>query len=139
MLEFSLKVDDRRGDGIRLAVVENGGGQVNREEEQWTRRRGWWGAFAGLIAGVLIAFPLSTTVAIASHPATQRLLGGPLENASRGGFVTFWWLLSLLLAALPFIVGFGIARLSPKGLTVLSAIVAVFVIALVVLGQLFVY
>lgn len=112
---------------------------MNRDDEVWTRRRGWWGAFAGLITGVLVAFPLSTTVALATHPVTQRLLGGPLENASRGGYVTFWWLLSALLAALPFIVGFGIARLSPKGLTVLSAIVAVFVIALVVLGQLYVY
>jgi hypothetical protein len=112
---------------------------MNREDDTWTRRRGWWGAFAGLITGVLIAFPLSITFAVASHPASQRLLGGPIASASHGWFATFWWLLTLLLAALPFIVGFGIAKLSSKGLAILSAIVAVFVIAIVVLGQLYVY
>ena len=102
-------------------------------------RRGWWGAFAGLITAVLIAFPLSTTLAIATHPIDQRLLGGPLENASHGWFATFWWLLTLLIAALPFLVGFGIARSSARGLRIVASIVAVIVIVIVVLGQLYVF
>lgn len=100
---------------------------------------GWWGAFAGLITAVLIAFPLSTAFAYATHPATQRLFGGRLEEASQVGYAAFWWILTLVIAALPFIVGFGIAKLSGRGLTVLAAIVAVVVIVIVVLGQLFVY
>jgi len=110
---------------VRTSVAEN--------------RRGWWGAFAGLITAVLIAFPLSTTLAIATHPIDQRLLGGPLENASHGWFAAFWWLLTLLIASLPFLVGFGIARMSARGLTVVASIVAVIVIVIVVLGQLFVF
>ena len=100
---------------------------------------GWWGAFAGLIVAVLIAFPVSVTFALATHPASQRLLGGQLDDASRPGYATFWWLLTLLLAALPFFVGFGIAKLSSRGLRVVASIVAIAVVAIVVLGQLFVF
>ena len=32
---------------------------------------GWWGAFAGLITAVLVAFPVSTAFAFATQPATQ--------------------------------------------------------------------
>lgn len=113
--------------------------RTSTSSSQMERRSGWWGAFAGLIVAVLIAFPLSTAFAFATHPATQRLFGGPLETASRGGYAAFWWLLTLLLAALPFLVGFGIAKLSAKGLAIAAAVVAIFVIAIVVLGQLFVY
>lgn len=100
---------------------------------------GWWGAFAGLITAVLIAFPLSTTFAFATHPATQRLFGGRLEQASQFGYAAFWWILTVVIAALPFVVGFGIAKASARGLAVLSAVVAVVVIVIVLLGQLFVY
>jgi ABC-type phosphate/phosphonate transport system permease subunit len=112
---------------------------MTMRDDAWRERRGWWGAFAGLITAVLVAFPLSTTLAYATHPVAQRLLGGPLENASHVWFATFWWLLTILIASLPFIVGFGIARLSSRGLAVLASIVAVFVIAIVVLGQLYVF
>ncbi|WP_411700884.1 hypothetical protein [Conyzicola sp.] len=108
-------------------------------QDALARRSGWWGAFAGLIIAVLIAYPLSVTFALATHPASQRLLGGPLDDPSRAGYAAFWWLLTLLIAALPFVVGFGIAKLSTKGLRILASIVAIFVIAIVVLGQLFVF
>ena len=102
-------------------------------------RRGWWGAFAGLITCALIAFPLSVTLAFATHPAAQRLLGGRLESASQAGFSAFWWLLTVLIAALPFVVGFGVARLSSHGLAIVASIVVLIVIAIVVLGQVFVF
>jgi amino acid transporter len=101
--------------------------------------RGWWGAFAGLITAVLIALPLSATFALATHPVTGRVLGAPLASSSYGWYSLFWWLATLLLAALPFLVGFSIARASSRALQVLAAIVAVFVIVLVVLGQLYVF
>ena len=101
--------------------------------------RGLWGAFAGLITAVLIAYPLAACVAFATHPASQRLFGGRLEQASQGGFATFWWVLALLCLSLPFIVGFGIARLSGRTVGVIAAVVVVFLILVMVLGQLFVF
>jgi hypothetical protein len=101
--------------------------------------RGHWGAFAGLIVAVLIAYPLSACLAFATHPATQKLFGGRLESASQAGFQAFWWILALLCIALPFIVGFGIARLSTRTLAVVGGIVVVFLILVIVLGQLFAF
>lgn len=105
----------------------------------WSEKAGLWGALAGIIVAALIAVPLSAAFAFATHPATQQLFGGRLEEASTGGYMAFWWIVTLLLAALPFIVGFGVAKLSASGLVILGAIVALFVIAIVVLGQLFVF
>jgi hypothetical protein len=102
--------------------------------------RGMWGAFAGVITAALIAFPLSACVAFATHPASRKLFGERLANASAPGFSAFWWLLALVCAALPFLVGFGIARVSSRrSIGVLVGIVALVVIAVVVLGLLFVY
>ncbi|GAA0994697.1 hypothetical protein [Subtercola frigoramans] len=103
------------------------------------KNRGRWGAFAALITLALIAFPLSATIAFATNPASQKLFGGRLEDASRGGYITFWWLMSLLIVSLPFLVGFGITKLSSRGPTIVGGIVALFVIVIVILGQLFVY
>lgn len=102
-------------------------------------KSGLWGALAGLIVAALIAVPLSAAFAFATHPRSQQLFGGRLEEASTGGYVAFWWIVTLLLAALPFLVGFGVAKLSVRSLTIVGAIVALFVIAIVVLGQLFVF
>ena len=102
-------------------------------------RSGLWGALAGLIVAALIAVPLSAAFAFATHPTSQQLFAGRLEEASQGGYVTFWWIVTLLLAALPFLVGFGVAKLSVRSLTVVGAIVVLFVIAILVLGQLFVF
>jgi amino acid transporter len=101
--------------------------------------RGHWGAFAGLIVAVLIAYPLSACIAFATHPATQKLFGGRLEAASQGGYQAFWWILALLCLSLPFIVGFGIAKLSTRTVTVIGGIVVIFLILVIVLGQLFAF
>ncbi len=102
-------------------------------------KSGLWGAFAGVIVAALIAFPLSAAVSFATNPATQRLFGGRLESASQFGYQLFWWLMVALIASLPFLVGFGIAKMSARGLTIIGAIVAVLVIMVVVLGQLYVF
>jgi amino acid transporter len=102
-------------------------------------RRGWWGAFAGVIVATLIAFPLSAAFALATHPATQRMFGGRLESSSQFGYSLFWGLIALALLALPFLVGFGIARLTGRGLKIAMGIAALFVIAIMVLGQLFIF
>ncbi|NEN05576.1 hypothetical protein G3T36_06790 [Diaminobutyricibacter tongyongensis] len=101
--------------------------------------RGLWGFFAGLIVAVLIAYPLSASVAFATHPATQNLFGGRLESASQGGYQAFWWIIAIMCAALPFIVGFGIAKLSNRTVGILAGVVAVFLILVIVLGQLFAF
>lgn len=102
-------------------------------------RSGLWGALAGLIVAALIAVPLSAAFAFATHPTSQQLFAGRLEEASQGGYVAFWWIVTLLLVALPFLVGFGVAKLSVRSLTIVGAIVVLFVIAIMVLGQLFVF
>ena len=102
-------------------------------------RSGLWGALAGLIVAALIAVPLSAAFAFATHPTTQQLFAGRLNEASSGGYVAFWWVVTLLLAALPFLVGFGVAKLSARSLTIVGAIVVLFVIAIMVLGQMFVF
>ena len=102
-------------------------------------KAGLWGAFAGVIVAALIAFPLSAAFSFATHPATQRLFGGRLESASQFGYSLFWWILTLLIASLPFLVGFGIAKMSTRTLTIAGAVVAVFVILILVLGQMFVF
>jgi amino acid transporter len=102
-------------------------------------KSGLWGALAGLIVAALIAVPLSAAFAFATHPTSQQLFAGRLEEASQGGYVAFWWFVTLLLAALPFLVGFGVAKLSVRALVIVGAIVVLFVIAIMVLGQLFVF
>lgn len=102
-------------------------------------RSGLWGALAGLIVAALIAVPLSAAFAFATHPTTQQLFAGRLDEASTGGYVAFWWIVTLLLAALPFLVGFGVAKLSARSLTIVGAVVVLFVIAIMVLGQMFVF
>lgn len=102
-------------------------------------KAGLWGAFAGVIVAALIAFPLSAALSFATHPATQRLFTGRLESASQFGYSLFWWVLVLLIASLPFLVGFGIAKMDKRTLTIAGAVVAVFVILILVLGQMFVF
>lgn len=119
---------------------QQGQGHPHEETLDVSRgRSGLWGALAGLIVAALIAVPLSAAFAFATHPNSQQLFAGRLEQASTGGYVAFWWIVTLLLAALPFLVGFGVAKLSARSLTIVGAIIAVFVIAIVVLGQLFVF
>ncbi len=111
---------------VRALNIENG-------------HRGQWGAFAGLIVAVLIAYPLSAAIAFATHPSTQNLFGGRLASTSQGGYQAFWWIIALLCASLPFIVGFGIAKLSNRTIGILTGVVAIFLILIIVLGQLFAF
>jgi amino acid transporter len=102
-------------------------------------KSGLWGALAGLVVAALIAVPLSAAFAFATNPGTQQLFAGRLEEATQAGYQTFWWLVTLLLLGLPFLVGFGVAKLSAKSLVIVGAIVALFIIAIMVLGQLFIF
>lgn len=102
-------------------------------------KAGLWGALSGLIVAALIAVPLSAAFSFATHPRTQQLFAGRLGDATQGGYVAFWWIVTLLLAALPFLVGFGVAKLSARTLVIIGGIVVAFVIAIVALGQIFVF
>ncbi|WP_419818051.1 hypothetical protein [Glaciibacter flavus] len=98
-----------------------------------------WGWLSGLVVLVFVALPLSASFAFATHPDTKQLFAGRLSDATTGGYQAFWWIVTLLLLALPFIVGFGVARLSGRALSILAGAVAVLVILAIVLGQLFVF
>ena len=102
-------------------------------------KSGLWGALIGLIVFAFIAVPLSAAVSFATHPSTRQLFAGRLSDATQGGYQLFWWLVALLLLALPFLIGFGVARLSKKSIVTMGAIVAILVIAIVVVGTTFVF
>lgn len=100
---------------------------------------GLWGALIGLIIFAFVAVPISAAVRFATHPSTQQLFGGRLEDATTGGYVAFWWLVAILLLALPFLVGWAVAKLSGKTLAIVGAILVLFFIAILIMGQLFVF
>ncbi|GAA1956106.1 hypothetical protein [Agromyces allii] len=100
-------------------------------------KSGLWGFLAGLIVAAFIAIPLSAAFSFATHPNTQQLFSGRLDEASQGGYTAFWWLATIFLAALPFLVGYAVANLTRKSLAIVGAIIALFIIAALVLGQLF--
>jgi hypothetical protein len=98
-----------------------------------------WGWLIGLVVFVFVAVPISIAVRFATHPATQELFGGRLEEASNAGYSTFWWIVAIFLLALPFLVGWGVAKLSGKTLAIIAGVVGLFFIVSLVLGQLFVF
>lgn len=98
-----------------------------------------WGVLVGLVVFVFVSVPISAAVSFATHPGTQQLFGGRLEDATTGGYVAFWWIVAIGLFAVPFLAGWGVARLSGRTLAVIGAIVALFFVAVLVLGQLFVF
>jgi hypothetical protein len=100
---------------------------------------GLWGALIGLIVFAFIAVPLSAAFRYATHPASQQLFGGRLSDATTAGYVAFWWIVTLFLLALPFLIGWAVANLSARTLGIVAAVVMVFFIAVLVLGQLFVF
>jgi hypothetical protein len=102
-------------------------------------KSGLWGVFAGLIVFAVIAVPLSAAFSFATHPSTQQLFGGRLNEASQGGYVAFWWIVTIFLFALPFLVGYGVARMSGRALAIVGAVIVLFVGAILVLGQIFVF
>lgn len=108
-------------------------------DNTFSEKSGLWGALIGLIVAAFIAVPLSAAFSFATHPRTQQLFAGRLSEATEGGYMAFWWVVTILLAALPFLIGFAIAKMSGRTIAVVAAIVAAFVIAIVILGQLFVF
>ncbi|MDL9979936.1 hypothetical protein [Microbacterium candidum] len=104
-----------------------------------TGHSGMWGFLIGIIVAAFIAVPLSAAVAFATHPTTQAMFGVHLKNASSGGYAAFWWTVALFLLALPFLIGFGVAKLSGRTLGIIAGIVILFIIAFVILGQLFLF
>ena len=99
-----------------------------------TSKAGMWGFFAGVITAALIAVPLAAAFAFATHPETRFLFTNAVD-VSATGYATFWWVATLFLLSLPFLVGFGVARMSRKTLGILAGIVVVFLIGLLVLAQ----
>ena len=98
-----------------------------------------WGALIGLIVFVFVAVPISAAVRFATHPLSQQLFGGRLSEATTAGYQAFWWIVALMLLALPFLVGWAVARLSARTLAIIGAIFVVFFILTLILGQLYVF
>lgn len=98
-----------------------------------------WGALIGLIVFVFVGVPISAAVRFATHPMSQQLFGGRLSEATVGGYTVFWWIVAIMLLALPFLVGWGVARLSARTLTIIGAIAVAFFIVILILGQLYVF
>jgi amino acid transporter len=123
--------------------TSSSGQSVAREEalniDPEGNKSGLWGALAGLIVFALIAIPLSAAFAFATTPHSQQLFAGRLSEATQGGYQFFWWTVTIFLFALPFLVGYLVAKLSVKSLAIVGAIIVLFVIAIMVLGQVFVF
>ena len=111
------------------------------DERSLTRdnKSGLWGALAGLFVFALIAIPLSAAFTFATHPNRSSSSPVALDDATQGGYQSFWWIVTIFLLALPFLVGYGVAKLSVKSLAIVGGIIALFVIAIMVLGQIFVF
>ena len=125
-------------------VKTSSSGQSSTREEALNidpegNKSGLWGALAGLIVFALIAIPLSAAFAFATTPHSQQLFAGRLSEATQGGYQFFWWTVTIFLFALPFLVGYLVAKLSVKSLAIVGAIIVLFVIAIMVLGQVFVF
>lgn len=97
------------------------------------------GILVGLLVAVGVITPFISAIGLATHPATQRLFGGRLAEASQFGYSLFWWLVAAVLFALPFLVAAAIEKLDRKGISIVSSILAVVVIAAFVLATLFVF
>lgn len=97
------------------------------------------GLMVGLLVAVGILTPLISAIGFATHPYTQRLFGGRLADASQVGYVVFWWVVAIILAALPFAVGWAVDRLNRRGLAIVASVFTVVVIAALVLGIVFVF
>ena len=100
---------------------------------------GLTGFMIGLIVAVAVAVPFASAVSFATHPQTQFLFSGRLANATPAGYTAFWWIVVIILGALPFLVGWAVTKLSHRGLAIVGGIVVVVVIIGLVLGGLFVF
>lgn len=122
-----------------MATKTNRPATTQPEESDLSSKPVLWGFLSGIIVAAFIAVPLSASFAFATHPNTQQLFAGRLADATQGGYVLFWWLVTGLLVALPFLVGFAVAKLSGKTLAIVGGIIGVFVIAILIVGQTFVF
>ncbi|MGX5695500.1 hypothetical protein ACWKWP_04810 [Agromyces soli] len=102
-------------------------------------KQGLWGWLAGIVVLALIAIPLSASFAFATHPSTEQLFSGRLSEVGTGAYQAFWWIVTLFLVALPILVGYVVAKLSGRALAIAGGVVALFVIAIMVLGQMFIF
>ena len=102
-------------------------------------KSGLWGALAGLFTFALIAVPLSAAFSFATHPNTQQLFAGASTRCRRAATSRSGGSSRSSSLALPFLVGYAIARLSGRSLAIVGGIIALFVIAILVLGQMFVF
>ena len=102
-------------------------------------KAGLWGALAGLVVFAFIAIPLSAAFTFATTPHSQQLFAGRLSDATQGGYQFFWWTVTIFLFALPFLVGYLVAKLSVKSLAIVGAIIVVFVFAIMVVGPVLVF
>jgi hypothetical protein len=122
-----------------MATKSTRSSAVEEDDYDLSSKSTLWGFLVGIIVTALIAVPLSAAFSFATHPGTQQLFGGRLADATQGGYVAFWWIVTLFLIALPILAGFSVAKLSGRTLAIVGGIVALFVIAILVLGQLFVF
>ena len=97
------------------------------------------GFFVGLIVGVAVVLPFTAAIGFATNPYTRHLFSGRLADASQVGYAAFWWLVAIVLGALPFVIGWAVTKLSNRGLAIVGGIVVVVVIVGLVLGGLFVF
>jgi amino acid transporter len=112
---------------------------VEEQDDDLGSKSTLWGFLSGIIVAAFIAVPLSASFAFATHPNTQQLFGDRLSEATEGGYRLFWWLVTALFVALPVLVGYSVAKLSGRTLAVVGAIIALLVIAILVVGQLWVF
>jgi len=122
-----------------MATKTSRSADVEPEESDLNSKPVLWGFLSGIIVAAFIAVPLSASFAFATHPNTQQLFAGRLADATQGGYVLFWWLVTGLLVALPFLVGFAVAKLSGRTLAIVGGIIGVFVVAILIVGQTFVF
>lgn len=122
-----------------MATKSNHPATTQAEDDDLGSKPVLWGFLSGIIVAAFIAVPLSAAFSFATHPNTQQLFAGRLSEAGTAGYVTFWWLVTGLLLALPFLVGFAVAKLSGRTLAIVGGIIALFVIAILILGQTFVF
>src|SRR5688572_4652995 len=100
----------RRGKkGTDMAVTPKAPQNQHAPSTGDNSKAGIWGFFAGVVTAALIAVPLAAAFAFATHPET-RFLFANAGDLSAGGYATFWWVATIFLLSLPFLIGYGVAK-----------------------------
>jgi amino acid transporter len=97
------------------------------------------GFIIGLIVAVAVAIPFASAIGFATNPMTRYLFSGRLSETTPAGYTAFWWLIAIILGALPFLAGWLVTRASKKTASIIGGIVVVLVVGALVLGSLFVF